>query len=215
MAIAAVLIAGCGSPAPSGPPPGIPKKSPLATAAPSATLPKDGEEVAVLVTNKGRIVLRLFPDKAPKTVDNFKKLVRQKFYDGLLFHRVVPKFVIQSGCPNTRTEDRRTYGMGGPGYTIPLEKTDLSHDRGVLGMARGEEPNSAGSQFFISVLPQPELNPSDKEPGYCAFGIVLEGMNAVDRISNLPRDSRDVPNAENPAIIETATIQTWPVPPAQ
>ena len=129
----------------------------------------------------------LYEDIAPKTVENFEKLIREGFYDGLIFHRVIPGFMIQGGCPNGN-------GMGGPGYTIPGEfahngfENDLKHDRGVLSMARAMDPNSAGSQFFIMVEKAPHL---DGE--YAAFGRIVEGMEAADKIVSAKRDYMDKP----------------------
>ena len=122
----------------------------------------------------------LYPEIAPKTVENFIKLVEDGFYDGLIFHRVIPGFMIQGGCPEGT-------GMGGPGWTIEGEFTangftnDLKHDRGVLSMARAMNPNSAGSQFFIMVAPAPHLDGQ-----YAAFGKIIEGMEAADNIVKQP-----------------------------
>ena len=129
----------------------------------------------------------LYPEIAPKTVENFIKLVEDGFYDGLIFHRVIPGFMIQGGCPNGN-------GMGGPGYTIKGEFTangfrnDLRHERGVLSMARAMDPNSAGSQFFIMTTTSPHLDGQ-----YASFGKVTEGMETADKIVNAKRDFRDKP----------------------
>ena len=125
---------------------------------------------------------------APGHVENFLKLAGEGFYDGTIFHRVIPDFMIQGGDPNTKSEDRSEHGMGGPGYTIDAEFSDRSHERGVLSMARSAHPNSAGSQFFICVKLSPFL---DKQ--YTVFGKVVSGMEAVDQIVALERDSRDNP----------------------
>lgn len=188
------------------------KRSPLATAAPTATLPKDGEQVAIIQTNFGRIVFKFFPEKAPKTVENFVKLANSKFYDGTQFHRIVPKFVIQGGDPNSKGPNRETWGQGGPGYTIPGEMNDAGHSRGAVAMARQEDPDSAGSQFYITLADHPELDPdlSTKRIGYTVFGQVLEGMNVVDHISGLELDERAAPK-EKPAIVESVRIGTWPL----
>lgn len=132
----------------------------------------------------------LYPDIAPKTVENFEKLVNEGFYDGLIFHRVIPGFMIQGGCPQGT-------GTGGPGYTIEGEfsgngfQNDLKHDRGVLSMARAMDPNSAGSQFFIMVAPAPHLDGQ-----YAAFGKIIEGMEAADTIVNQPRNFSDKPKKD-------------------
>ena len=129
----------------------------------------------------------LYPEIAPKTVENFIKLVEDGFYDGLIFHRVIPGFMIQGGCP-------KGDGTGGPGWTIEGEFTlngfqnDLKHERGVLSMARTMVPNSAGSQFFIMVHDAPHLDGQ-----YAAFGKIIEGMDVADQIVNTPRDFRDKP----------------------
>ena len=129
----------------------------------------------------------LYEDIAPKTVENFEKLANSGFYDGLIFHRVIPGFMIQGGCPEGR-------GTGGPGYTIPGEFTsngfrnDLKHERGVLSMARAMDPNSAGSQFFIMTTTSPHLDGQ-----YASFGKVTEGMDVADRIVMSKRNFRDKP----------------------
>ncbi|MCI7145888.1 MAG: peptidylprolyl isomerase [Clostridiales bacterium] len=129
----------------------------------------------------------LYPEIAPKTVENFEKLVNDGFYDGLIFHRVIPGFMIQGGCPQGT-------GTGGPGWTIEGEfalngfKNDLKHTRGVLSMARTMDPNSAGSQFFIMVQDAPHLDGQ-----YAAFGKITEGMEAADRIVSQKRDFSDKP----------------------
>jgi cyclophilin family peptidyl-prolyl cis-trans isomerase len=148
----------------------------------AATAAPQGEQVVVLETAKGEIVLRLFEADAPQTVANFKKLVRDKFYDGTYFHRVIPGFMIQGGDPNTKNTDPNDDGIGGPGYTVPAE-IKRTHLRGSLATARqGDQVNpkkaSSGSQFFICVAPQPSLD----RGGYTVFGEVLKGMDAVDGI---------------------------------
>ncbi|MBI5559748.1 MAG: peptidylprolyl isomerase [Deltaproteobacteria bacterium] len=150
---------------------------------------KDIKKVrAVIETKFGEIELKFYPDAAPGHVRNFVKLAKEGFYDGTVFHRVIPGFVIQGGDPNTKTPDRATYGMGGPGYTIPAEFNQMPHKRGVLSMARKSEPDSGGSQFFIMVKDVSSLNGQ-----YTAFGEVVRGMDVVDKIVEQPRDSRDVP----------------------
>ena len=145
------------------------------------------KQIQITMEDGGMITAELYPDIAPKTVDNFIKLISEGFYDGLIFHRVIPGFMIQGGCPNGN-------GMGGPGYTIPGEFTangfenNLKHDRGVLSMARAMDPDSAGSQFFIMTQKSPHLDGQ-----YAAFGQVTDGMDVVDRIVNAPRDVMDKP----------------------
>lgn len=147
-----------------------------------------GDEVAVIQTRFGDIVLEFFPDVAPIHVENFKKLARSGFYNGTTFHRVIPGFIIQGGDPNSRDDDRGNDGLGGPGYTIKAEFNPRKHLRGTLSMARAMDPNSAGSQFFICLAPQPSLDGQ-----YTVFGRVIKGMSVVDQIANLPRDGRDNP----------------------
>lgn len=131
----------------------------------------------------------LYPEVAPETVENFEKLVKEGFYDGLTFHRVIPGFMIQGGCPLGT-------GTGGPGYTIKGEfsknncENNICHERGVLSMARSGHPDSAGSQFFIMTAESPHLDGS-----YAAFGKIIEGLDVVDEIVKTPRDSSDKPKA--------------------
>jgi peptidyl-prolyl cis-trans isomerase B (cyclophilin B) len=140
----------------------------------------------------------LYPEIAPKSVENFVKLVESGFYDGLIFHRVIPGFMIQGGCPNGN-------GMGGPGWTIEGEfemngfKNDLKHTRGVLSMARAMNPNSAGSQFFIMVEDAPHLDGQ-----YAAFGKIIEGMDAADTIVMTKRDMMDKPRVDQ--VMKKVTI---------
>ena len=157
------------------------------------------EDIAVIETVHGTIEMSFFPDKAPKHVDNFKKLAGEKFYDGTTFHRVIPGFMIQGGDPNSKSEDRSTHGSGGPGHSVDAEFNDTKHDRGVLSMARSTEPNSAGSQFFICVKDSHFLDGQ-----YTAFGKVTSGMDVVDKIVNEPRDGSDNPNER--IEIKTVTI---------
>lgn len=170
----------------------------------SDQLPAPNEETAVLTTNLGRIVLRFLEDKAPKHVENFKKLAREGFYDGTKFHRVIPGFMIQGGCPNSKTDNRALHGTGGPGYKVKAEFNDVKHVRGILSAARSSDPNSAGSQFFLMVAKSAHLDGQ-----YTAYGEVIEGMEVVDKIVDLPRDARDNPLPENPAIIEKVEIVPW------
>jgi cyclophilin family peptidyl-prolyl cis-trans isomerase len=166
--------------------------------------PAQGEEVAVLQTNLGRIVLRFLADKAPNHVENFKKLARSGFYDGTKFHRVIPGFMVQGGDPNSKGDNRAAHGTGGPGYQVNQEFNDTRHTRGILSAARSSDPNSAGSQFFLMVADAPHLDGQ-----YTAYGEVVEGMDVVDKIVALPRDQRDNPLPANPAIIEKATIEPY------
>jgi peptidyl-prolyl cis-trans isomerase B (cyclophilin B) len=143
---------------------------------------------AIIETNLGTIVFKLLPDLAPETVRNFEKLAKDGFYNGTLFHRVIPGFMIQGGDPNTKTANKSTWGMGGPGHTIKAEFSSRSHHRGIVSMARAQDPNSAGSQFFIVTTDSTFL---DRQ--YTVFGEVTEGMDVADKIVNLPRDRNDCP----------------------
>lgn len=144
---------------------------------------------AVIKTKFGDMEVRFFPDKAPNHVENFIKLTKKGFYDGTIFHRVIPGFMIQGGDPNTKDPNKKhMYGMGGPGYNVDAEFNDTPHRRGVLSMARAKDPNSAGSQFFIVVK---DSNFLDHQ--YTVFGEVTKGMEVADQIVNQPRDRRDLP----------------------
>ena len=147
------------------------------------------QEIAVIETKFGKIEVGLFEGKAPGHVKNFKDLARKGFYDGTIFHRVIPGFMIQGGDPNTKSDDRSNHGMGGPGYSIKAEFNDTPHKRGILSMARSQDPDSAGSQFFVVVKDAAFLDGQ-----YTAFGKVLSGMTVADQIVNAPRDGRDNPN---------------------
>lgn len=161
------------------------------------------KEVAVLETNLGNIVLAFHPEKAPKHVEKFKDRIKDGFYVGTKFHRVIPGFMVQGGDPNTKGDQRHMYGTGGPGYSIPAEFNDTKHVRGILSAARSSDPNSAGSQFFLMVATSPHLDGQ-----YSAYGEVIEGMDVVDKIVNLPRDQRDCPLPANEAVITGARLET-------
>jgi len=154
----------------------------------TVTLVQAGE-VAVIETTLGNIELEFLVSKAPVHVKNFKKLAAKGFYDGTTFHRVIPGFMIQGGDPNTKSDDRSTHGMGGPGYTIKAEFNSTPHTRGVLSMARSQDPDSAGSQFFVVVKDSSFLDNQ-----YTVFGRVTKGMEVVDKIVSVPRDSKDNPD---------------------
>ena len=136
----------------------------------------------------GEIRLKFFPDVAPDHVQNMVKLAKNKFYDGTTFHRVIPGFMIQGGDPNTKDPDRSRHGMGGPGHRVKAEFSNRPHRRGTLSMARSQDPNSAGSQFFICVADSKFLDGQ-----YTVFGEVVCGMETVDRIVNVQRDGNDNP----------------------
>jgi len=145
-------------------------------------------DIAVLDTTLGTIKIEFFRDKAPGHVKNFKKLANKGFYDGTTFHRVIPGFMIQGGDPNSKDDDRRNDGTGGPGYSIKAEFNDIPHKRGILSMARSQDPNSAGSQFFIVVKDSLFL-----DHNYTVFGKVIQGMEVADRIVAVDRDRSDNP----------------------
>jgi len=144
--------------------------------------------VANIETNHGKISFELLPDLAPETVRNFKKLTEDGFYDGTLFHRIIPGFMIQGGDPNTKTDNKGSWGMGGPGHNVKAEFSPRSHLRGIVSMARAQDPDSAGSQFFIVTSDSVFL---DRQ--YTVFGQVKEGMDVADKIVNMEKDGNDCP----------------------
>ena len=150
---------------------------------------KMSETKAVIETKFGNITLKFFPDVAPGHVKNFIDLAKKGFYDSTTFHRVIPGFMIQGGDPNSKDADKGKHGMGGPGYTIKAEFNDKHHKRGTLSMARSGHPDSAGSQFYITVADAGFL---DKQ--YTAFGEVESGMEVADKIVSQPKDRNDNPN---------------------
>jgi peptidyl-prolyl cis-trans isomerase B (cyclophilin B) len=157
--------------------------------------------VTIEMENGNIIKVELYPHIAPNTVRNFVSLVQKGYYDGVTFHRVIPGFMIQGGCPQGT-------GMGGPGYSIKGEFTmnghtnNLKHERGVISMARTMDPNSAGSQFFIMVAKSPHLDGQ-----YASFGRVTEGMEEVDRIVNVDRDYSDKPFEDQK--MKKVTVETF------
>ncbi|MBO6112856.1 MAG: peptidylprolyl isomerase [Lachnospiraceae bacterium] len=159
----------------------------------------DTYKVTIKMKDGGEMKGELYPDIAPITVENFKKLADEGFYDGLIFHRVISGFMIQGGDPDGT-------GMGGPGYSIKGEfelngvKNDLLHERGVLSMARAADPDSAGSQFFVMHKTSPHLDGS-----YAAFGKILEGLDVLDRIAETETDYNDRPLKEQ--VIETIIVE--------
>lgn len=167
------------------------------------------EEVVVLETNFGEIVIKLYNKKTPKHANNFKKLVKEGFYNGLTFHRVIPGFVIQGGDPLSKDDDKNNDGTGSPGYTIPAEIGEL-HIKGTLGAARtGDRVNpkraSNGSQFYICLENLPNLDVG----GYTVFGEVVTGWKAINAIAALKTNRRQ--NPETPAIIKKAYLKTMEI----
>ena len=137
-------------------------------------------EVAVIKTSEGDMVVQFWTDAAPNTVENFKKLARQGFYDGTIFHRIVKGFMIQGGDPNSKDPAKEnSYGEGGPGYNIKAEFNDHGHERGVISMARGPDPDSAGSQFFLCLAPVRRLDHQ-----YTTFGKLIKGDDVLEKIGD-------------------------------
>jgi peptidyl-prolyl cis-trans isomerase B (cyclophilin B) len=163
--------------------------SATATNAP-ASAPGSAKEVAVIKTSQGDMVIEFWPDMAPKTVENFKTLAKKGFYDGTCFHRVIKGFMIQGGDPLTKdpgAEDR--WGTGDPGYKVKAEFNDRPHVRGVISMARSNDPDSAGSQFFIC-----HGNPSQLDHQYTAFGKLIKGDDVLEKIATTPTHPPDRPD---------------------
>ena len=163
-------------------------------------------EVAVIKTNEGEMVVQFWADAAPDTIQNFKKLARQGFYDGTIFHRIVKGFMIQGGDPNSKDSAKESsYGQGGPGYEIKAEFNNHSHDRGVISMARGPDPDSAGSQFFICLAPVRRLDGQ-----YTTFGKLIKGDDVLDKIGNTPVEGNAQGEVSKPTkrvVIESVKIE--------
>ena len=139
-------------------------------------------EVAVIKTSEGEMVVQFWTDAAPNTIENFKKLARTGFYDGTIFHRIIKGFMIQGGDPNSKDPGKENrYGEGGPGYQIKAEFNNHSHQRGVISMARGPDPDSAGSQVFICLAPAPRL-----DGNYTTFGKLIKGEDVLEKIGDTP-----------------------------
>ena len=148
----------------------------------------------IIKTNFGSIKFGLLPELAPETVRNFVTLAKNGIYDGTLFHRVIPGFMIQGGDPNTKDPNKKSqWGMGGPGHSIKAEFSSRSHLEGIVSMARATDPDSAGSQFFIVTS---DNNTESLDRQYTVFGKVTEGMDVAHKIENLPRDGNDCPEQE-------------------
>jgi len=165
------------------------KEEPKKTGAKEEKKTVSNNEVAVIKTTEGEIVAEFWPDVAPKTVENFKTLAKKGFYDGTAFHRVIKGFMIQGGDPLTKDESAKNrWGTGGPGYQIKAEFNDKSHTRGVLSMARSNDPNSAGSQFFIC-----HGDPRFLDKQYTAFGKLIKGDDVLEKIGTTPTAPGDRP----------------------
>ncbi len=161
------------------------------------------EKVAVLETTQGKIVIEFFPEDAPNHVVNFINLTDSGFYDGVLFHRIIPGFMIQGGDPNTKTDENSTWGIGGPGYSIDAEFNDIKHNRGIVSMARSQNPNSAGSQFFIV-----HQNSNFLDEQYTVFGRIAtqESFETLDKLASIKTGQRDIPINTEEAKITKASV---------
>ena len=162
-------------------------------------------EVAVIKTNEGEMVVQFWSEAAPNTIENFKKLARQGFYDGTIFHRIVKDFMIQGGDPNSKDPAKEnSYGEGGPGYNIKAEFNDHGHERGVISMARGPDPGSAGSQFFICLAPVHRLDHQ-----YTTFGNLIKGEDVLGKIGDTPVTKNSMGEPSKPTkriVIESIKI---------
>jgi peptidyl-prolyl cis-trans isomerase B (cyclophilin B) len=164
-------------------------------------------EVAVIKTSEGEMVAEFWPDVAPKTVENFKKLAESGFYDGTAFHRVIKGFMIQGGDPLTKDESKQSrWGTGDPGYKIDAEFNKKSHTKGVLSMARSQDPNSAGSQFFVC-----HGNPTFLDGQYTAFGKLIKGEDVLEKIATTKTLPGDRPekrmNVESVKIVPAESVK--------
>ena len=177
-----------------------------AAAAPKAAAA--GEEVAILETSRGRMVVEFWEKDAPKTVANFKKLARQGFFDGTGFHRVIKGFMVQAGDPKSKNPKAPDLGTGDPGYKIPDEFNARKHVKGVLSMANSGTPNSAGSQFFIMHAPSPHLDGK-----YTGFGKLIEGTDVLDAIANSPTGPNAMMGGEKSRPLEWTTMKSVKIVP--
>ena len=166
--------------------------------------PVTEDEIVIMETTRGTLVLKLFPQLAPNHCNNFKKLANSGFYDGTRFHRVIPGFMIQGGDILSRDSDRANDGTGGPGWTVDAEFNKTQHKRGILSMARSSDPNSAGSQFFICAADATHLDGK-----YTAFGEVIQNIFVVDHLVNAMTDSRQVKLMGVDSIPEGADPKKW------
>jgi peptidyl-prolyl cis-trans isomerase B (cyclophilin B) len=156
----------------------------------SMTQPKNSPEVAIINTTEGTMVVQFWTDAAPNTIANFKKLANQGFYDGTCFHRVIKGFMIQGGDPLTKDPAKEDmWGTGGPGFQVKAEFNDHPHVRGVISMARSQDPDSAGSQFFIC-----HGNPSFLDHQYTTFGKLIKGDDVLEKIATTPTHPQDRPD---------------------
>ncbi len=165
-------------------------------------------EVAIIKTSEGDMVVQFWNDAAPNTIENFKKLARSGFYDGTIFHRIVKGFMIQGGDPNSKDLGKESsYGQGGPGYKIKAEFNDRSHERGVISMARSSDPDSAGSQFFMCLASVPRLDHQ-----YTTFGKLIKGDDVLEKIGDTPVTSSSM--GENSKPTKRVVIESIKIVPA-
>lgn len=199
--LAALLAAGCSNEKPAAP------AAPVAATTNQTPATSKTGDVAVITTSEGVMVIEFYPDMAPKHVENFETLAKKGFYDGTAFHRVIPGFMIQGGDPNTKNENAKdTWGMGGPGYTINAEFNSKHHARGIVSMARSNDPNSAGSQFFIC-----HGDAGFLDGQYTVFGNLIKGFDVLDKIATTPTEQPDRPikrvNIESIKIVPADSIK--------
>ena len=166
--------------------------------------PVTNDDIVVMATSRGTMKLKLFPDIAPNHCNNFKKLANSTFYDGTTFHRIIPGFMIQGGDINSRDNNPKNDGQGGPGWQVDAEFNKVPHKRGILSMARSNDPNSAGSQFFICVADAPHLDGK-----YTAFGEVIENLYVVDHIVKTPTEYMQATRMSKESIPEGEDPDNW------
>lgn len=191
------LLVGCAT---APPPVAAPKEVVPPPPPPPLTVDEMRNTLVDLETTAGTITIEFFPDQAPNHVRNFIELASSHFYDGVNFHRIIPGFMIQGGDPNTRSGPRETWGMGDSSKTVAAEFNSIPHERGIVSMARSQDPDSASSQFFICVAAAPFL---DRK--YTVFGKVRSGMEVVDTIVNGAKNAQDQP--DEPVIIKHAVVR--------
>ena len=176
----------------------------LLIALPIQSFAQSDDKLVILETSQGKIVIEFFPNDAPNHVKNFMNLTESEFYDGVIFHRVIPGFMIQGGDPNTKNPDTSTWGQGGPGTSVDAEFNSIKHDRGIVSMARSQNPNSAGSQFFIV-----HQNSNFLDEQYTVFGRIVtdESFETLDKIASLEIGPRDIPvNIDDVKITKATTV---------
>jgi len=176
----------------------------LLIALPIQSFAQSDDKLVILETSQGKIVIEFFPNDAPNHVKNFMNLTESEFYDGVIFHRVIPGFMIQGGDPNTKNPDTSTWGQGGPGTSVDAEFNSIKHDRGIVSMARSQNPNSAGSQFFIV-----HQNSNFLDEQYTVFGRIVtdESFETLDKIASLEIGQRDIPvNIDDVKITKATTV---------